>query len=156
VLDASYLGLGTTGFIYEVEVTMEEIEGYAFTTVLSTSYEDAISKVTDALKEEGFGVLTEIDVQATLKKKLGIDFRKYVILGACNPPYAHRTLQADLDVGLLLPCNVIVYETDDKKAYISAINPVSALEVIKNEELRKIADEVSKKLERVVSKVSKG
>jgi len=156
VLDASYLGLGTTGFIYEVEVTMEEIEGYAFTTVLNTSYEDAISKVTDALKEEGFGVLTEIDVQATLKKKLGIDFRKYVILGACNPPYAHRTLQADLDVGLLLPCNVIVYETDDKKAYISAINPVSALEVIKNEELRKIADEVSKKLERVVSKVSKG
>jgi len=156
VLDASYLGLGTTGFIYEVEVTMEEIEGYAFTTVLNTSYEDAISKVTDALKEEGFGILTEIDVQATLKKKLGVDFRKYVILGACNPPYAHRTLQADLDVGLLLPCNVIVYETDDKKAYISAINPVSALEVIKNEELRRIAEEVSEKLKRVVSKVSKG
>ena len=135
---------------------MEEIEGYAFTTVLNTSYEDAISKVTDALKEEGFGILTEIDVQATLKKKLGVDFRKYVILGACNPPYAHRTLQADLDVGLLLPCNVIVYETDDKKAYISAINPVSALEVIKNEELRRIAEEVSEKLKRVVSKVSKG
>ena len=148
------MGLGTTGFIYEVEVTMEEIEGYAFTTVLNTSYEDAISKVTDALKEEGFGILTEIDVQATLKKKLGVDFRKYVILGACNPPYAHRTLQADLDVGLLLPCNVIVYETDDKKAYISAINPVSALEVIKNEELRKIAGEVSEKLKRVVDKVS--
>ena len=135
---------------------MEEIEGYAFTTVLSTSYEDAISKVTDALKEEGFGVLTEIDVQATLKKKLGIDFRKYVILGACNPPYAYRTLQTDLDVGLLLPCNVIVYETDGKKAYVSALNPVSALEVIKNKELRKIAEEVSEKLERVVSKVSKG
>jgi uncharacterized protein (DUF302 family) len=110
---------------------------------LSTSYENAISKVTDALKEEGFGVLTEIDVKATLKKKLGVDSRKYVILGDCNLPSANRTLQADLDVGLLLPCNVIVYETDDKKAYVSALNPVSALEVIKNEELRKIAMEVS-------------
>jgi len=95
-------------------------------------------------------------VKATLKKKLGVDFRKYVILGACNPPYAHRTLQTDLDVGLLLPCNVIIYETDDKKAYISAINPVCALEVIKKEELRKIAQEVSEKLKRVVDKVSKG
>jgi uncharacterized protein (DUF302 family) len=135
---------------------MEKVKEYAFTAVLNTSYEDAISKITDALKEEGFGVLTEIDVKATLKKKLGLDFRKYVILGACNPPYAHRTLQADLDVGLLLPCNVIVYETDDKKAYISAINPISALEVIKNEKLRNIAQEVSEKLKRVVDKVSKG
>ena len=136
---------------------MEKIKEkeYAFRAILDTSYEDAISKVTDALKEEGFGVLTEIDVKATLKKKLGVDFRKYVILGACNPPYAHRTLQADLDVGLLLPCNVIVYETDDKKAYVSALNPVSALGVIKNEELRKIAKEVSEKLKRVVDKVSK-
>jgi len=135
---------------------MEDIGDYGFSAVLDTSYENAVSKITDALKEEGFGVLTEIDVKATLKKKLGVDFRKYVILGACNPPYAHRTLQADLNVGLLLPCNVIVYETDDKKAYVSAINPVSALEVIKNEELRKIANEVSEKLKRVVDKVSKG
>jgi len=135
---------------------MEKVKQYAFTAVLNISYEDAVSKVTEALKEEGFGVLTEINVKETLKKKLGIDFRKYVILGACNPPYAHRTLQVDLDVGLLLPCNVIVYETDDKKAYVSAINPVSALEVIKNEELRKIAGEVSEKLKRVVEKVSQG
>ena len=78
-----------------------------------------------------------------------------MILGACNPPYAHRTLQTDLDVGLLLPCNVIVYETDDKKAYVSALNPVSALEVIKSEELRKIAKEVSEKLQRVIDKVTK-
>jgi uncharacterized protein (DUF302 family) len=137
------------------EGAMGKDKEYAFATVLNTSYEDAVSKITDALKEEGFGVLTEIDVKATLKKKLGADFRKYVILGACNPPYAHRTLQADLDVGLLLPCNVVVYETDDKKAYVSALNPVSALEVIKNEELRKIANEVSDKLKRVVDKVSK-
>ena len=133
---------------------MEKVKEYALTAVLNASYEDAISKITDALREEGFGVLTEIDVKATLKKKLGVDFRKYAILGACNPPYAYRTLKADLDVGLLLPCNVIVYETDDKKAYISAINPVSALEVIKNEELRKIAEEVTEKLKRVIEKVS--
>ena len=135
---------------------MGDVREYAFTAVVNTSYENAVSNIAEALKEEGFGVLTEIDVKATLKKKLDVDFRKYVILGACNPPYAHRTLQTDLDVGLLLPCNVIVYERDDKKAYVSAINPVSALEVIKNEELRKIANEVSEKLKRVVDRVSKG
>jgi uncharacterized protein (DUF302 family) len=135
---------------------MKQINEYAFSTVLDTSYEDAISKVTDALKEEGFGVLTEIDVKSTLKKKLDVDFRKYVILGACNPPYAHLSLQTDLDVGLLLPCNVIVYETDDKKAYVSAINPVSALEVIKSNELGEIGKEVSEKLKKVINKVAKG
>ena len=131
------------------------MKGYAFSRILDISYEEAVSRVTAALKEEGFGVLTEIDVKETLKKKLGVDFRKYVILGACNPPYAHRTLQTDLDVGLLLPCNVIVYETENQKAYVSAINPVSVLQVIKNKELRKIAEEVSEKLKRVVDKVAK-
>jgi len=135
---------------------MDQLEKYAFTTVLDKPYEDAISETRDALKEEGFGVLTEIDVKATLKEKLDVDFRKYVILGACNPPYAYRTLQATLDVGLLLPCNVIVYETDDRKACISALNPVSALEVIKSEELRKIAEEVSEKLKRVIDRVAEG
>jgi uncharacterized protein (DUF302 family) len=96
-----------------------------------------------------------LDGDDVWKKKLNVDFRKYVILGACNPPYAHRTLQTDLDVGLLLPCNVIVYKTDDKKAYISALNPVSALEVIKSEELKNIAKEISEKLKRVVNKVAK-
>jgi uncharacterized protein (DUF302 family) len=132
---------------------MEKLKKYAFSAVLETSYEEAVAMVTDALKGEGFGVLTEIDVKATLKKKLDVDFRRYVILGACNPPYAHRALLADLDVGLLLPCNVIVYETSDQKAHVSAINPVSALEVIKSEELRKIAEEISEKLKRVIEKV---
>ena len=132
---------------------MKEIKGYAFSTVLNTSYEDALARVTDALKEEGFGVLTVIDVKATLKKKLDKEFRRYVILGACNPPYAYRSLEADLDVGLLLPCNVIVYETDDKKAYVAAINPVSALEIIKSRELRSIAGEVSERLKRVVERI---
>jgi len=134
---------------------MEKVKRYAFSTVLDKSYEDAISKVTDALKEEGFGVLTEIDVKETLKKKLDRDFRKYVILGACNPPFAYRSLNADLDVGLLLPCNVIVYETDDGKAYVAAINPISALEVIQSQELRSTAKEVSEKLKRAIERLSR-
>ena len=132
---------------------MEKVRRYAFSAVLDTPFEDAISRVKNALKEEGFGVLTEIDVKETLKKKLDKEFRNYVILGACNPPFAYRSLNADLDVGLLLPCNVIVYETDDGKAYIAAINPISALEVIQNQELRKIAEEVSEKLKRVIARL---
>ena len=97
--------------------------------------------------------MTEIDVKATLKKKLDKEFRKYVILGACNPTYAHRSLEADLDVGLLLPCNVIVYETDDRKAYVAAINPISALEAIQNQELKNIAEEVSEKLRHMVKRL---
>ena len=134
---------------------MEKVKRYAFSTVLNTIYEDAISRVTDALKEEGFGILTEIDVKETLKKKLDREFRKYVILGACNPPFAYRSLNADLDVGLLLPCNVIVYETDDGKAYVAAINPISALEVIQSQELRNIAEEVSEKLKRAIERLSR-
>jgi len=132
---------------------MEKLKEYAFSTVLETSFENAVDRIKDALKEEGFGVLTEIDVKTTFKKKLNKDFRKYVILGACNPPFAFRTLETDLDVGLLLPCNVIVYETDEKKAYIAAINPVSALKVINTENLKQIAKEVSGKLEKVIEKV---
>jgi uncharacterized protein (DUF302 family) len=130
---------------------MEKVKGYAFSTILDTSYEDAISRITGALKEEGFGVLTEIDVKATLKNKLDKEFRRYVILGACNPPYAYRSLEADLDVGLLLPCNVIVYESDDKKTSVAALTPISALEIIQSQELRNIAAEVSEKLKRVIA-----
>jgi uncharacterized protein (DUF302 family) len=135
---------------------METTKNYAFSTVVDASYEDAVSKVRVVLQGEGFGILTEIDVKETLRKKLNKDFRKYVILGACNPPYAYRSLQADLDVGLLLPCNVIVYETDDRKAYVAAINPVSALEIIQNQELKAIAQEVSEKLRRVIGQVAQG
>lgn len=134
---------------------MDDLEKYAFSTVLDTSYEEAVAKVTDALKGEGFGVLTEIDVKKTLKNKLDVDFRKYVILGACNPPYAYRTLEAALDVGLLLPCNVIVYETDDHRAYVAAINPVSALEVIESKDLKGVAEEVSAKLQRVIERLKR-
>lgn len=133
---------------------MENVKRYAFSRVLDTSYEKAVEAVRRALKEQGFGVLTEIDVRATLKEKLNVDFRKYVILGACNPPYAYRTLQADLDVGLLLPCNVIVYETDNGKIQVSALNPASALDIIQSKSLRKIAEEVSEKLKKVIKMVA--
>jgi len=97
---------------------------YGFSKTIDAPYEAAIEKVTAALKEEGFGVLTTIDVKDTLKKKLNVDFRKYVILGACNPPLAYKTLQAETEIGLLLPCNVIVYENDEGKSVVSAIDPV--------------------------------
>jgi len=129
-------------------------KNFGFTQVLNISYEQALIKVQKALKEEGFGVLTTIDVQSTLKEKLNVDFRKYVILGACNPPYAFQALQADLDVGLLLPCNVIIYETDDKKVFVSAMNPVSVLGVIQNEKLKSIAEEISTILQKVIANIS--
>jgi uncharacterized protein (DUF302 family) len=134
---------------------MKNSENIGFARVLNISFEEALIKVQKALKEEGFGVLTTIDVQSTLKKKLDVDFRRYVILGACNPPYAFQALQADLDVGLLLPCNVIIYETDDNKVYVSTMNPVSVLGVIQNQELRTIADGVSVKLQKVIENVAR-
>jgi uncharacterized protein (DUF302 family) len=113
-------------------------------------YDDVMPRVKDALKSEGFGVLTEIDVQATLKRKLDVDFRRYRILGACNPPFAHEALQHSLDVGLLLPCNVIVYETDDRKTVVSAVDPMQAMAAQGDPGLRPLADQVRLKLQRVI------
>jgi uncharacterized protein (DUF302 family) len=133
---------------------MENNKNIGFTQVLNVSYEQALIKVQESLKEQGFGVLTTIDVQSTLKEKLNVDFRKYVILGACNPTYAFQALQADPNVGLLLPCNVIIYETDDKKVFVSAMNPVSVLGVIQNEKLKSIAGEVSEILQKVIENIN--
>jgi uncharacterized protein (DUF302 family) len=132
---------------------MENSKNFGFAQELNISYEEALIKVQEALKEEGFGVLTTIDVQSTLKKKLDVDFRKYTILGACNPPYAFQALQNDLDVGLFLPCNVIIYETDDYHVYVSAINPLSVLGEIQNEKLGIIAEAVSVKLQKVMENI---
>jgi uncharacterized protein (DUF302 family) len=118
--------------------------------VLRIGYDEALVKVVDALKAEGFGVLTEIDVRATLQQKLGVDFRRYKILGACNPPFAHRALQAELDAGLMLPCNVIVYEDDDGHAVVSAIDPMQTL-AAQDPRLAPIAEEVGARLTRVVA-----
>jgi uncharacterized protein (DUF302 family) len=123
---------------------------YGFSRKLRMPYEDALEKAIAALKEEGFGVLTEIDVKATLKKKLDVDFRRYVILGACNPPFAHKALSAELEIGLLLPCNVIVYETEDGGSVVSAINPMAALGVVDNAAMNEIAEQVTARIQRAV------
>jgi uncharacterized protein (DUF302 family) len=121
---------------------------YAFRVRLDLPYAQAVENVSEALKEEGFGVLTEIDVKATLKEKLDIDFRKYVILGACNPHLAYEALSEDLDVGLLLPCNVIVFE-DDGNVEVAVVEPRTLLGVIENPGLNKVAVEARERLQRV-------
>ena len=126
-----------------------------FQVRLNTSFDEALSRVTAALKEEGFGVLTTIDVKETLKQKLNVDFRRYVILGACNPSLSHRALNADLDLGLLLPCNVIVYEQDGS-AVVSLVDPLVMLGVMANPAVEPIANEEREKLRRVAEKLGAG
>ena len=120
---------------------------------LELGFDEALAKVPEALKAEGFGVLTEIDVQATLKKKLDVDFRRYRILGACNPPFAHRALQHSLDVGMLMPCNVIVYETDDRKTVVSAVDPVQSMAAQDDPAMQALAEQVGQKLQRVIDRL---
>lgn len=127
---------------------------YGFSTKLDIPYERAIERVTATLKEEGFGVLTEIDVKATLKQKLDVDFRRYVILGACNPPFAYQALSAELEIGLLLPCNVIVYETEDGGSVVSAMNPMAVLGMVDNPALKEVAEQVTEKMQRAVANLS--
>ena len=121
---------------------------YALRVKLDLPYEQAVEKATAALKEEGFGILTEIDVKDTLRKKLNVDFRRYVILGACNPPLAHQALNTELEIGLLLPCNVIVYE-EDGGSVVSIVDPITMLGVVDNPALEPIAREARERLERV-------
>ncbi|HBX65117.1 MAG: hypothetical protein CL670_04185 [Balneola sp.] len=114
------------------------------------SFDQAIAKVTELLKEEGFGVLTEIDVKDTLKKKLDVDFKKYRILGACNPNFAHVALQAEDKIGVMLPCNVIVEEHEDGTVEVSAVNPVASMQAVTNDDLHPIAGQVRDKLDKVI------
>lgn len=123
---------------------------FAIRRKLDASYDEALTRVPEALKAEGFGVLTEIDVQSTLKQKIGVDFRRYKILGACNPPLAHEALQAELNIGLMLPCNVVVYEADDRRAVVLAIDPTETLAVTGNPKLVALAKQVKDKLTRVL------
>ncbi len=118
---------------------------------LRATYDGALVLVPEALKSEGFGILTEIDVQSTLKQKLGVDFRRYKILGACNPPLAHEALEADLEVGLMLPCNVVVYEGDDGKAVVLAIDPTRTVAATGNAKLVELAETVKQKLTRALA-----
>jgi uncharacterized protein (DUF302 family) len=123
---------------------------YHFSTTLNTDFDTAIEKVTDELKKEGFGILTQIDVQETLKKKLDVDFKKYKILGACNPHFAHQALLAEDTIGTMLPCNVIVREVQNGQVEISAVDPVASMIAIKNEKLGGVANEVREKLKKVI------
>jgi len=130
---------------------------YGFGTTVALPYEQAVQRTREALATEGFGVLTEIDVRATLEKKLGVDFRPYVILGACNPPLAHRALTAERDIGLLLPCNVVVYAGDaPETSVVAAMDPVAALSLTGNDDIRPLATEVRSRLERAIAAVSAG
>ncbi len=125
---------------------------YGFSKTVDLSFEDTINKVTEELKKEGFGILTTIDVKETLKNKIDVDFKKYTILGACNPTLAHKALQAEEEIGLLLPCNVIVYDKDSKSA-VSVFDPSLMSKVVENEKLDSIAEEVKEKLERVFDSI---
>jgi len=125
----------------------------ALKKTLDCGYDEALLRVVDALKTEGFGVLTEIDMRSTLQAKLGVEFRRYKILGACNPPLAHRALQAELDVGLMLPCNVVVYEDDAGKAVVTAVDPTQTM-AAQHAGLLPIAEEVRGKLSRVLERLS--
>ena len=120
---------------------------------LRASYDGALINLPEALKSEGFGVLTEIDLQHTLKQKLGVDVRRYKIFGACNPPFAYEALQADVEVGLMLPCNVIVYEGDDGRTVVVAVDPTQTMAATGNTKLASLAEAVKEKLSRAVAKL---
>jgi uncharacterized protein (DUF302 family) len=125
---------------------------YGFSKTTDYSFDQAIEKVTEELKKEGFGVLTSIDVKETLKKKIDVDFKKYTILGACNPKLAHGAIQVEEELGLLLPCNVIVYEKNDKTV-VSIFDPMVMSVVIDNPNMKPVAEEVKNKLQRVLEAV---
>jgi uncharacterized protein (DUF302 family) len=123
---------------------------YYFSKTLAMSFDEAIIKVTEELKKEGFGIITEIDVKETLKKKLNVDFKKYRILGACNPSFAYQALEAEDKIGTMLPCNVIVQEISEGKTEVAAIDPIASMQAIENPKLRDVAEQVQAKLKKVI------
>lgn len=123
---------------------------YYFSKTLGISFDEALVRVTEELKKEGFGILTEIDVKETMKKKMNMDFRKYKILGACNPPLAHKAIQAEDKIGTMLPCNVIVQEMSEGQIEVAAIDPVASMEAVENPKLQDVANQVRVKLKRVI------
>lgn len=126
---------------------------YCISATLGPGFDEAVRRTTEVLKEEGFGVLTEIDVADTLKKKIGVDFRRYRILGACNPKLAHEALQIEGNIGTMLPCNVVVQETADGRIEVAAIDPVASMMAVENPRLKQAAEQVREKLKRVVSRL---
>jgi len=126
---------------------------YYFSKIISLSFDDAIEKVIAELKNEGFGVLTDIDVKQTLKKKLDVDFKKYRILGACNPPFAYKALQVEDKIGTMLPCNVIVQEIEEGRVEVAAIDPIASMQAVANPVLKGVAENVQAKLKKVIENI---
>ena len=126
------------------------MSSYEISTIITLNYDESIKKVIEALKKEGFGILTEIDVKATLKKKLDVDFERYIILGACNPPFAKKVLDIDRSIGLLLPCNVVVQELKDGTTKVSAFDPEAMLVLVNNPQIQPIAQEIKHKLQNAI------
>lgn len=126
---------------------------YYFNKTIADSFENGIKRVTEALKSEGFGILTEIDLKATLKKKLDVDFYNYTILGACNPPFAYKALLAEDKIGTMLPCNVIVQEKIKGQIEISAVDPAASMQAVDNKELVEIATEIRDRLKKVIEQI---
>ena len=126
---------------------------YYYTKITDYGFDEAIEKVTEELQKEGFGILTEIDVTATFKKKINVDFRPYRILGACNPHFAHQAIQAEEKICTMLPCNVIVQQLENGKVEVSAVNPMASMMAVKNDSLGDIATQVSNKLENVIKQL---
>ena len=126
---------------------------YYFTKIVARSFDETLVKLTDELKKEGFGILTEIDVKETLKNKLNVDFRRYKILGTCNPPFAYQALQAEDKIGILLPCNVIIQEKGDGQVEVSAIDPIETMKVVGNPKLATLAEQIQAKLKRVIANI---
>ena len=124
---------------------------YYFSAILHTDFDDAVAKVTEALKTEGFGVLTEIDMQAKLKEKLGVDYKKYKILGACNPAFAYKALQAEEMIGVMLPCNIVVTDKENGTTEVAAIHPIASMMAIQNPALEPLAQEITEKIKRVMN-----
>lgn len=126
---------------------------YYFNKTLNIPFDAAVERTTEELKKEGFGIMTEIDVKEALKKKLDVDFRRYRILGACNPSFAYKALQIEDKVGAMLPCNVIVQELSDGKVEVAAIDPVASMQAIENPQLKAVAEQVREKLKKVVDSI---
>ncbi|MCK9481952.1 MAG: DUF302 domain-containing protein [Bacteroidia bacterium] len=124
---------------------------YTFSTIVNDDFDGAITKTKEELKKEGFGVITEIDIKDTLKKKIDVEFRKYTILGACNPVFAHKALSVENEIGAMLPCNVVVQETEDGKIKVSAIDPIASMIAVSNDNLGELATQVSEKLQNVIT-----
>jgi uncharacterized protein (DUF302 family) len=127
---------------------------YYISTIVNTSFNETITKVTEALKLEGFGIVSEIDMQAKLREKLEVDFKKYTILGACNPAFAYKALQAEEKIGTMLPCNVVIIDKEDGRTEVVAVNPIASMMAVKNSAIEPLAEEITNKLKRVIENIS--